>query len=403
MFACGIFKVIYAPQKAFREIAQNPRYIGPILIMVLFIAGNIAFAYAFLTKMYIEQTMPDAATYRRYDEWTENKTFWLSTYMPGIAIEENAVDFINASSAYYGNRSIQFSITNSDVIWMQLDDIGLIDCSEDDGYKNISLRIKRLLPNEKPESAIIYLFSSATDYFHYDFADQLSDSIDKWDNVTISLRDTAWQKSSDNANWSNINKLKLEFSWTNTTDITLLVDGLFFHGIYKSFMDFAGDPLISFNNPYSIINSFIQFTIQWVFLGGVLYLVPKMFGTKTLWRPLLIAAGFILIIYFLRMVIFATISAVSPSVYYSLAYLGGVPGEWEETFQTQISPATYLAYQMFWYVDKIIWVWTIALSTILLQSVFALSWIKSLLASVVSFTLYLFLLIMFAPAPPILL
>jgi hypothetical protein len=72
LFAYGIFKVIYAPHKAFKEIAQNPRYIGPILIMILFIAANVAAAYAFLAKTYVEATVPSS---ENKDLWTETRLF----------------------------------------------------------------------------------------------------------------------------------------------------------------------------------------------------------------------------------------------------------------------------------------------------------------------------------------
>ena len=67
----NIFKVIYAPQKAFKEISQNPKYIGPILIMILFTVANMGYFYTIVSKTYVEQTLPTA---KQLDRWTENST-----------------------------------------------------------------------------------------------------------------------------------------------------------------------------------------------------------------------------------------------------------------------------------------------------------------------------------------
>jgi hypothetical protein len=370
--------------------------------MILFVIGNLAYVYVVFSKNYVEQTLP-VATFEKRDEWTENATLWNLTSMPEIEIVENDHDFINATSYYYGNKSIQFSITNSSMIWMQLDGMEPINCSESNCYNNISLRIKRLHPNEKPEKAAIYLFSTITDYFYTNFTDKLS-SENIWDNITLSLRTLEWQKSSENANWGYITCLKLEFSWAVPSNITLLVDGLFFHGIYKSIMETEGNSLFLFSlyNPYSLIGAIMQFTVQWVILGGVLYIVPKMAGVKTVWRPLFIASGFIIITHFIRILVFAFTNLLSPDAYWPLSYLGGVPGEWEESF-TQIFQTISFSYQIMWYFDKLVWVWTIGLIAILLNSIFSLTWIKGIITSVASFALYLILLILFTPAPPILL
>ena len=219
-----IFKAIYAPHKAFKEIIQNPKYIGPILIMILFIIANVGFVYAAITKTYVEQTLPTAS---KLDEWTENSTLWTPT--PSV----NSDDYINGT--YYGNKSIEFSIVNSMQISMQLNDIGPINCSGQDSYKNMSIRMKWISPDDEPNNVILYLFSiSQSDYFYYDLTENFTSSYNNvWNNLTIPLESEKWSNSGADARWDNINGLKFEFTWLNNSDITILIDGLFFRGVFE--------------------------------------------------------------------------------------------------------------------------------------------------------------------------
>jgi len=56
LFAYEVIKVIYSPFKAFKEIVQNPRYLGPVMVMILFVAAYTGFSYVATSKLYDEQT-----------------------------------------------------------------------------------------------------------------------------------------------------------------------------------------------------------------------------------------------------------------------------------------------------------------------------------------------------------
>lgn len=387
VFAYDIFKVIYAPQKAFREIAQNPRYIGPILVMILFIVGNMAFTYMLMSKTYIEQTLP-SGSFEKSDEWTENATLWMTTHMPGIDITENQADYVNSTpeiipiylTIYYGNKSIQFAVNESATVWMQLDNIGPADCSEA-GYSNLSLRIKSLNPNENPENATIRLYSTATDYFSYDFTDKLNFTGTDWNNVSIPLgplKAQEWQ-SSGNANWSNINSLKLEFTWSAPKNITLLVDGLFFHGAFSSPSAYVSEFLLTYST-----TSFMQFTINWVVLGGLIYIMSKAFRGKTVWRTSLILVGFALITLFVQSLIYLATFAGSPTMYYSFEVLGKVAGESEKAYANLMAD-TWIFSTIYQYASIAIAVWTIVLCAIITRVANEFSWSKSALIAVVAY------------------
>ena len=368
----NIFKVIYAPQKAFKEIIQNPKYIGPILIMILFAAANIGYVYTIVSKTYVEQTLPTA---EQLDRWTENSTLW--TGAPGVISRNNYSDYIEG--AYYGNKSMEFSIVNSNQIWMQLNDMGSINCSGPDGYNKLYLRIKWTSPEVNPENATIYLFSTTLDYFYYNLTEKFHSSARNiWNNLTIQLESPIWNNSA-NANWGNITGLKLEFAWLKNSNITLLVDGLFFGGIFKSQAENATSYMLN----YSIV-SFMQFTIRWVFLGGLLYIMTKAFKAKTVWRPLLILVGFALITMFVQAVINVAAFSTLPTLYYPLEFLGGVKGETENAYN-KIMEKTFLVSQISGYIQIAIIFWTIALCAIATRLLTEFSWSKSFLVATVAY------------------
>ena len=385
MRAYGIFEVLYAPQKALKEAVQNPRYIGPILIMILFVIANVGFGYALLSKIYLDQTMPLSD---EKDKWTESSSYWTSNAI----MTTNSQEYI--SGFYYGNKSIEFDLNASSQIWMELNITKPLNCSEQNGYRELTFRTKIIQPDILPSNVSIYLFSLNKEGGFYREITKKINGSDIWNNITLKL-EHEWTQIA-NGNWGNITSLKLEFTWPGEFNITLLIDGLFFHGFYKSGKEIVGHLLFSLGNPYSPINAFMQFTIQWVLLGGVLYIIPKMFGVKTIWKPLLVAAGLILMAYLVRTVVFAFVYAAGPEVYYPLAYLGGVPGEQEEAYNL-IFQRTSLSYQVLWSFDKLVWVWATVLCAITIRIISEMPWTKSFIASASSYLTYLLLLLLLTP------
>jgi hypothetical protein len=370
----NIFKVIYSPLEAFKEISQNPRYIGPIIVMILFTAANIGVTYNIISKTYIEQILPTAEL---LDEWTENSTLW--TPGPEVNITENNIDYINGT--YYGNRSIQFSIIDNKQISMQLNDTGSINCSGLDGYKNLYLRMKWTSPENTPENATIYLFSAAlSDYFYYNLTEKTSDAtFNVWNNLTVPLDTEKWSKNGTHADWGNITGLRLELTWSNSTNITLLVDGLLFGGVFKSPVENFTGYLFNFS-----IVSVMQFIIKWVFLSGILYIMTKAFKAQTVWKTSLILVGFALITLFVQAVINNATFSTLPTLRYPLEVIGGVQGESEAAY-SKILEETWLVSQISSYVQIGIYIWTIALCAIATRLLAEFSWSKSFLVAAVAF------------------
>jgi len=381
LFVHDILKVLYAPHKVFKEILQKPRLFGPLLIMILFAAAQAGFFYTVMSKSYVEQTLPKP---EQLDMWTENATLWTGT--AGLTIRDNYDDYINGT--YYGNRSIEFSIANSDQVSMALDNIESVNCYGPDGYKNLSLRIK-LIESQKPRNATIYLFSlSPSNYFYYDLTKEVfSSTADAWNNITIPVGSDKWSNNGAAANWQNITGLKLEFTWPGNASITLRVDGLFFRGIFKSVTDMAGTSyIVNF-----LMTAFTQFMLQWLILSGLIYIISRGFGAKIAWMPIMVCIGFALIPMFIQAVVNTATHSTLPNLYYPLELMGGVQGEFETAYKP-ISETTALVAQIGAFLQGIVYVWTIALCTMATRALTEFKWVKSLLASAAAFLITIMVL-----------
>jgi len=378
LFASDILKVLYSPKKAFQEIVQNPKYFGPLLIIVLLVIANVGFGYALMSKTYIEQILPNGLN---KDEWTENSTLWVAT--PGAAIVDNYNDFINGTEAYsvYGEKSKEFSINNSAQIWMQLTGIGPINLLGPDGYKNLSLRIKEISPARNPDNATIYLFSVApSSYFHRSLAQDFSNPmVNVWNNLTIPLGSDGWSSTGAAADWSNISGLKLEFTWLASSNITLLFDDFFFRGPFKSQLEAYGTTyLLQFP-----VVAVMQFVITWVFLSGVIFIMVKGFKGKLVWKPLLIVVGFALVTLFVQTVVNAVVYITSPTVRVPLEYFG--TEREHETILNAISDQTWLFSQIIRLTQIAVPIWIIALCSLAIRMLAEFSWAKSVLVGVVAY------------------
>ncbi len=372
MVASEIAKTLYAPQKAFREISQNPRYLGPVLVMLLFVAANTGFAYAAISRTYIEQVLPDGS---KLDEWTDNRTFWSSN---GQISESN--DFINGT--YYGNKSIEFSVINSQYFWAELNDIGSINCSEPNGYPEMSCRLKFVGPDTEPVNATIYMFSKGpSDYFYKNLNKEFEQSTaEVWNNITIPLGSNGWSSNSSNADWNEVTGLRLALEWATNTNITLRIDGLFFHGTFKLLLESAGTAYLL---NYALL-AVMQFVITWVFLSGIVYIMSKSFGGQLVWKTMLVLVGFALV----TMPVQAAINAVAYSsisaVYYPYELIVGAEGE-ADVFYNAILDQTATVSYVGRFTQIAVYIWTIVLCSLAVRVLTAFSSIKSVLIGVVAY------------------
>lgn len=368
----NLLRVLYAPHRVFQEVMQNPKITGPLLVMVLFVAAGTGAAYILLSKTYVESLMPDGTRLDTRDLWTENASFWSGE--SGVSIKENSLDYI--AGAIYGNKSIEFSAENSAKIVAQLDGIGPVDCSHPDGYNRLYFRVKWVSPEAKPISAFVYLYSGSN-YFMHDLSMEFADATaNVWNNITLTLADDGWI-SGGGAKWAEITGLKLELKWAEPSRTIVLIDGVFFGGVFKPPAE-VNTYVVNYAMLY-----FMQFVFRWVLLSGIIYIMTRAFKANTVFRIILILVGFALITMFIQAIInAATFSAVS-TLKYPFEYIGGVKGE---------SEAAYLGISGVWLIDQVyrytqmaIIVWTVALCALIVRQTAGFSWSMCFLIGVVAY------------------
>jgi hypothetical protein len=373
-FLHQIVKVLYAPHKAFKEIMQNPKLKGPILILLLFTAVYTAYAYTVRSKTYDEQILP---SFTKGDEWTENSTLWTWTSNAQVAESDDHI-----GGGYCGNWSIQFSAINETQVYMQLANIGPVNCSGAEGYKNMSFRVKLASPSvTELENASVYLFSNQADFFYYNLTQQLSQfNSTVWNNLTIALGPKSdWTNSTVNADWSSITSLSFEFTLPEKTNMTIHLDGLFFRGVFI----LALDNLTANILPISL-QALTQFVTRWIIIAALLFIMIRGFGTKTAWQPILVLVGFVLITMLIEGMIDTAAFSTLPRIYYPFELASGIQGEAQIAYNT-LATETWLVYQIFRFTQIAMIVWTVLLCSVALRTSIGLSLTKSALISTVAF------------------
>lgn len=375
-FLLQFIRVLYSPYKVFREVASEPRYISIIFVLLLFILSNTFFGYMVLSKSYVEATFPKVDFLAgQFDLWTDNSTFWYSTSNVNITLDYS--DHINGS--YYGDRSIKFSANDTSNIFVQLVDVGPVNCSAL-GFKALSFRIKFVSPQTLPSTASLILYSGDTSkYFLYNLTESLlASKVGVWNNFTISLTEGLWENYG--GDWSKISGVGLSFAWPKNVEIKVLLDGLYFRGLFENQM--SKDPT-GYASIISIFGLF-QFLIQLFIISGIIFIFLNAFGGKISWRPLLICVALALITLTIQNIINSIIlSQTLDNLYYPLEYLGGTVSEKAVT-TTKLNEQTSLFSMIANYVQMLIFAWLTLLCTMANRVLSSLSWAKSAFPSVIA-------------------
>jgi hypothetical protein len=383
----NILEIIYAPKKALKKLAEHPTVVAPILVLLIYVIANVGYYYTYASKVNLEQTVP-AGTID--SEWTQNVTLWTSN-VQNISLSD---DFLNGTtyliSQYYGNSSLAFSTTNDTEVWMKLQGIGPINCTSPAAYDKLSFRLKWSGPSAKPFNVTIQLFSAnSSDSFYKSLEPDFASSVDgQWNNETILLgAESNWSTSSSNApDWSNIVGLKLDFTWQESSNITLQIDGVFFHGPLDSPINMYGTSLL-FNVALSNI---LQFTITWIILAALVYLIAKFLGGKLVWRIILNPIGAILITLFILAVVNLIATSSLPNLNYSFELLSGFKGEpvTDSAYNTIIDQ-TQIATMVGMYAWYVIQVWTAVLCSVAVRVLAEFTWKKSILVGAMAYMICL--------------
>jgi hypothetical protein len=361
LFVDDILKVIYAPQKAFKSIVANPKYLGALIVLILFIGLQVGYEYSQFSKTYTEQTTPSIDQLATFTNATltgsdNATTVWRSS--SNVALTNNN-DFFNYSvyvagfglpptdsNAYYklfGNSSLEMSANNTNTLTSALDIVSVlsrindtlvaqkatplssltVDCSPN-AFQNLSITLKQVQPQVAPQSANVTLYSTGdTNYYVYDLTSQLSNTptIGQWTNLTLALGPNAkgWA-SSGSPTWSNITALKLDFSYPTSSKITIEVGALFFHGEYFTPVQYNSTGIL-----LQVLQQFsLQFIFTWLILTGIIYLICRVLKNQAFWKPLFVAFGFALVVMDIRALVNFVATFALPTVYYPFDLALGV-------------------------------------------------------------------------------
>jgi hypothetical protein len=389
LFAADILKVLYAPHKVFKQIVQNPKYWGAIVVLILFVATQIAAYYAYDLKNSYELTAPSGV---QFGVWTQNTTLW--TASSSAVISQNYDDVIN--STFLGNSSLQFALFNSSNLSMELRDLNPVDsvnCGSK-SFQNISMRIKIVEPQTAPEKVTLYLYSlNSSDYFQYDLTPEFSSSqtLGIWNNLTAPVGSGNWQ-SNGAPQWSNITGIKLDFTFPSDSNITLRVEGVFFRdmvfqGVYLYQSEIGSTGYVIYYAQLVLM----QFLFEWLLLTALIYIFVKLLKANLVWKPLFAAIGLALIPLVIQALITLAATSTLTSIYYPVEVLAGMPEA--QVAANAISAAQANFNLITTAVPLAMYVWITALGILIVRALLPeFSWMKSVMVSVASLVVTIILM-----------
>jgi hypothetical protein len=382
-------KALYQPQKVFKQIVQNPKYLAAIVVLIIFVAVQTGFYYTWYSNTYYEQTAPDL---NHLGAWTQNTTLW-SANTTLVGISTNNLDFIsNGSPNVYGDNSTQFDASNTTNMSFALTNFGTVNqvnCGPT-SYQNLSIRTKIVQPSSTPQKVTLTLYSlSDANYFQYDLTSNFSNSslLGSWNNMTIPVGSGNWQ-STGTPQWGNITFLKLDFTFSANSNITVRMAGVFFRGVYQTPMQTDNTGFLL----YVLQSVITQFLFEWLIITGILYVIIKLMKGTLTWKPLFVGVGIALIVVVVQTLLNIASTAVLPSIYYPVEFLLAVPGE-AQAIGTVISSITANYTTIAAVIQLAAYVWLAALNAIIIRAMIPeFSWSKCAMVSAAGLIITIILL-----------
>ncbi|MDR2203952.1 MAG: hypothetical protein LBE76_06625 [Nitrososphaerota archaeon] len=336
-----IFGVVYAPHKTFKKIATNPKYLAIVIILALFVSLQIVYNYDYSLKVYYEQTVPPIGRLNGLDQLNHfvsaNSTHWITT--SDTSVNVNSQDYINQT--FYGNNSLQFVHSSSKSLLASLEQFGYTaDCGAD-GFTTLSMSIKQL-SSVAPSTGVLTLYTAngTSNYFSLDITSMLTTNLGQWSNLTIPVGTSEWQSIGAPV-WSEVTGMQLNLTYPESSNINILLQGVFFRGQYKTQIDAFGTGTLIGLVTYSII---LQALAQWILLSIVAYILIKALkAPNVVWRNLFASIGFTLMALVIASLCYCLVSLTLPTVYYPYDLPYGVINY--QALISATSPATQVAYE----------------------------------------------------------
>jgi hypothetical protein len=360
-----VIEVLYSPVKAFRKIIEKPDFKGALFVLLLVIAATVTLQYVYNMKQIYENRTPED------EAWTEiitNQHVWTS-------IESVSLDSINYQ---IGNSSISSRVLDASKIWLKITNINPIKCSGETGFTELLFGINWTNDRGvKPASGTIKLFSeSEKNYFQTNITSIVPSNGD-WKNITLNVGPDQGWIINNSPDWQKITGIELELSWSDSANLTINIDGLFFRN-YVSPIEATG-----FETAILFIIFSVTFSVgtNWVLWAGIMLIVSKLFGEELgQWNVFFVIIGHAFIV----SVIYTLASAM---IFTSLPILN-MP--FNPDLQVAAFTETWLpnfAYQLG---TAILWVgevWIAGLSTVVIRIMKNTTWGKAATISSVAFGL----------------
>ncbi len=373
-FAKWIFKVLYSPMKAFREIMEKPSVKGPILILLITLPIALSGQYVSGTKFFLESPTPEN------DLWTEAPSNSLS-----FSWSSNANVAFDGDDYVSGEYSVSISLTDTLLVWARLTDVGSFNCSEEE-YSRFSFSVKWVSEENATPAALLQLFSlnNESTRFERDITNSIANKTGRWGNITVNLATDDWVEIPEGLpSWENVTGIGFQVTWPNLANVTLKIDDMFF-GKYTSV---ASSNTFDQQLVYSLTRSSISFLLEWLILSGIAFLTLKSFFNWTgLWKNLLATVGYVYSASIIQLVALTLLFLLLPPIFlpYNITYVEYLD-IYQRSWGIPISVLSLLSY-----------VWTTILCAVALKSLQSLSWMQAFLtgfgAVVISLLLSSFLL-----------
>jgi hypothetical protein len=366
-----IVELLYSPVKAFKKIVEKPDFKAVILILVVVASVMMVQQYVASSKLYLENRMPED------DDWTENlliQDFWESN---GVLSLDNS-DYKMGNDD--GNHSISAFIMDNTSIWMRLEDIDSLNCSEaDGGYVELFFWLKWAnAENTTPTSGTLKLYSGDDAYFEADISGFLGAS-GEWVNATLDLGPSGGWTTSGSVDWMDIVGLEFSLGWDSATNTTVNVDGVFFRNYVSPLEDGSFVDLL----PSLTLQVVLNLGMNWILWAGILILVAKLFNEDLgPWQGNFVIIGY---------------SFIATAVYtlINIVPLFGLPAlnvPMDAAALSALLDVTWrplLAYQLWLYIPIFGEVWIAALGAVAVRVIKGeeLMWNKAITIAVVAFGL----------------
>jgi len=375
-----VFEVLYSPVKAFKKIIEKPNFKGVLLILILVMSFTAVEQYVIASKLLLLDQTPDD------DDWTESVDFWASN-----GLLSNDTDY------EVGNYSVKSFVSNGTSIWMNISNIGPLDCSEDKGYKELFFWIQWTNENGASISnATLRLFSINKSYFEQSLINSISDSSAEWSNATLKIGPNQGWIPTNSSDWENITGLEFRLVWATPANLTLKIDDLHFRR-YSSPLErgmFIGS-LIPI-----LMSVALDFSMNLILWAGLLLLIAKVFREEVgPWAVFFIIIGHVFIVTMVyTMASAALISMLPPLNLPTKTWPPGTEAEvkavsvvfekrWYPNWPYRLYAALYFIPGIPIYFPLLREVWTLFLCAVAIRLLRGITWGRATSISVVAFIL----------------